>query len=223
MPVLGNGVIMNLSTLKVTKRAYFPTLIYQIDLPQPEELNNRLLHSIYAEQEKDQKGIERSNISALGGWHSHNDLHKVAEFDEITSLINAASARIGEDQSYDDKYKIKIGTMWSIINPPGSANRAHVHPGCLWSGVYYIHAPKGAGNIEFIEPRTMHLMNQPRFKRNTKRAKENWTKVRFDPVPGRMIIFPSWLYHAVDTNTSTEADRNAHRVIISFNLNQVKA
>ena len=214
---------MDFSNLKVTKRPYFPTLIFQIDLPHPEELNKRLLDSIYAEQEKDQKGIERSNISVLGGWHSHNDLHKVAEFDEIANLINAAGARIGEDQSYDENYKIKIGTMWSIINPPGSANRAHVHPGCMWSGVYYIHAPAGAGNIEFMEPRTVHLMNQPRFKRSTKRAKENWTKVRFDPVPGRMIIFPSWLYHAVDTNTSAEAGRNAHRVIISFNLNQVKA
>jgi uncharacterized protein (TIGR02466 family) len=214
---------MNINDFKFTKRAYFPTLIFQIDLPHPEELNARLLASIYAERDKDMKGIERSNITALGGWHSHNDLHKVPEFAEVTSQIDAATARISEDQGYDEKYKIKIGTMWSIINPPGSANRAHVHPGCLWSGVYYIHAPAGAGNIEFMEPRTAHMMNQPRFKRNTKRAKENWTKVRFDPVPGRMIIFPSWLYHAVDTNTSTEQGEKAHRVIISFNLNQVKA
>ncbi len=214
---------MDFSNFKFTKRAYFPTLIFQVDLPHPEELNNKLLASIYAQRDLDQKGIERSNITALGGWHSHNDLHKVAEFADVTALISAATARIGEDQSYDEKYKIKIGTMWSIINPPGGANRAHVHPGCLLSGVYYIQAPKDAGNIEFMEPRTVHMMNQPQFKRNTKRAKENWTKVRFEPVPGRMIIFPSWLYHAVDTNTSTEPGDKANRVIISFNLNQVKA
>ncbi|MES2664490.1 MAG: TIGR02466 family protein [Pseudomonadota bacterium] len=214
---------MNISEFKFTKRAYFPTLIFQIDLPGPQDLNARLLAAIHAERDRDQKGIERSNITALGGWHSHNDLHKLDAFAEITSLINSATARISEDQSYDEGYRIKIGTMWSIINPPGSANRAHVHPGCLWSGVYYIQAPAGAGNIEFLEPRTVHMMNQPKFRRNTKRAKENWTKVRFDPVPGRMIIFPSWLYHAVDTNTSTEPAEKAHRVIISFNLNQVKA
>lgn len=213
---------MELSTFKFTKRAYFPTLIFQIDLPNPQELNNKLLASIYAERDRDQKGIERSNISALGGWHSHNDLHKVPEFAEVTTLINAATAKMSEDQGYDDRYKIKIGTMWSIINPPGSANRAHVHPGCLWSGVYYIQASEGAGNIEFIEPRTAHLMNQFRFAPKTKRAKENWTKVKFDPVPGRMIIFPSWLYHAVETNTSKEPGTKSHRVIISFNLNQVK-
>ena len=38
-----------------------------------------------------------------------------------------------------------------------------------------------------------------------------------------MIIFPSWLYHAVDTNTSKAEGEDAYRVIVSFNLNQVKA
>lgn len=214
---------MNFDDVKVTKRAYFPTLIYQIEVPNPEALNRKLLAAVYAERERDQKGIERSNIPALGGWHSHNDLHKVPEFADMTNLVNQATAKVSDEQGYDARYKIKIGTMWSIINPPGSANRAHVHPGCLWSGVYYIQAPAGAGNIEFIEPRTAHLMNQPRYQPNAKRAKENWTKVRFDPVPGRMIIFPSWLYHAVDTNSAKEEGEKAHRVIISFNLSQAKA
>jgi uncharacterized protein (TIGR02466 family) len=213
---------MDIKNFKFTKRSYFPTQIFQIDLPRPEELNNKLLSLIYAERERDQKGIDRSNIPALGGWHSHNDLHKSADFADLAKLIGAATDKISEDQGYHEDYMMKIGTMWSIINPPGSANRAHVHPGCMWSGVYYIQAPEGAGNIEFIEPRTVHLMNQPRYRSNTKRAKENWTKVRFDPVPGRMIIFPSWLYHAVDTNVSKEDGQKAHRVIVSFNLNQVK-
>lgn len=209
--------------LKFTKRAYFPTLIFQIDLPNPERLNAKLLSNIYAERERDMKGIERSNIRSLGGWHSHNDLHKSPDYADLTNLVNAATSKISEDQGFHDGYKIKIGTMWSIINPPGSNNRAHVHPGCLLSGVYYIQASAGAGNIEFIEPRTVHLMNQPRFQSNAKRNKENWTKVRFEPTPGRMIVFPSWLYHAVDTNSSKEQGDKANRVIVSFNLNQVKA
>jgi uncharacterized protein (TIGR02466 family) len=217
------GKKIEFKNFKFTKRAYFPTLIFQIDLPNPEEFNRKLLSVIYAEQERDLKGIQRSNIKALGGWHSHNDLHKTPEFADMTSLIDAATAKVSADQGYSESHAIRIGTMWAIINPPGSANRAHVHPGCLWSGVYYIQAPAGAGNIEFIEPRTAHLMNQPRYQGNIKRAKENWTKVRFEPVPGRMIIFPSWLYHAVDTNTSKEEGEKAHRVIVSFNLNQVKA
>lgn len=213
---------MDLDTFNFAKRAYFPTLIFQIDLPDPEPFNQRLLSTIYAERDRDQKGIERSNIAALGGWHSHNELHKQPEYADMVRLISNATSRISEDQGYHENFHFKIGTMWSIINPPGSSNRAHVHPGCLMSGVYYIQAPAGAGNIEFIEPRTAHLMNQPRYASKTKRAKENWTKVRFDPIPGRMIIFPSWLYHAVDTNEAKEEGEKANRIIISFNLNQVK-
>ena len=213
---------MSLET-SFAKRSYFPTTIFQIDVPNPQKLNEKLLSNIYAEQERDLKGIERSNFAELGGWHSHNDLHKNPGYADLVSLVNDSTARLSEDQGYAKNQVIKIGTMWSIINPPGSSNRAHVHPGCLWSGVYYIQAPEGAGNIEFIEPRTVHLMNQPRFQANTKRPKENWTKVRFTPQPGRMLIFPSWLYHAVDPNLSKEPGRASHRIIISFNLNQVRA
>ena len=209
--------------LTFAKRTYFPTSIFQIDLPKPRGLNEKLLSTIYAEQERDLKGISRSNYTELGGWHSHNDLHKEAAYANLVALIGDATDRISADQGYAKSHAMKIGTMWSIINPPGSSNRAHVHPGCLWSGVYYIQAPDGAGNIEFIEPRTVHLMNQPRYQPNTKRAKENWTKVRFTPQPGRMLIFPSWLYHAVDPNLSKEPGKASHRIIVSFNLNQMRA
>ena len=213
---------MDLGEFQFVKRSYFPTTIFQVDLPDPKPLNEHLLETIYSEQERDMKGISRSNFTELGGWHSHNELHKSANYTDLVNLIGAATARLSLDQGYDERYAMKIGTMWSIINPPGSSNRAHVHPGCLWSGVYYIQAPENAGNIEFIEPRTAHLMNQPKFKPNSRRAKENWTKVRFTPTPGRMLIFPSWLYHGVDPNMSKEPGRKGHRIIISFNLNQSK-
>ena len=212
---------MDAHDFKFTKRTYFPTTIFQIDVPDPKELNDTLLSNIYAEQERDRKGISRSNFTELGGWHSHNDLHKDEKYKGLVDLIGDAGKKMTAEVGYDDRYRISIGTMWSIINPPGGANRAHVHPGCLWSGVYYIQAPEGAGSIEFVEPRTVHLMNQGRFQPNQKRQKEYWTKVRFTPTPGRMIIFPSWLYHAVDPNVTKVEGPEANRIIISFNLNQV--
>jgi uncharacterized protein (TIGR02466 family) len=203
-------------------KTYFPTMVFQIDVDGAEALNQQLLDTIYKEQERDLQGISRSNYRELGGWHSHNDLHKSPNYADLVGHIKSATDRMSEHLGYAKSHTIKIGTMWSIINPPGSSNRAHVHPGCLWSGVYYIQAPEGAGNIEFVEPRTAHLMNQPKYQPNSKRKKECWTKVRFTPTPGRMLIFPSWLYHAVEPNTSKEAGNKGNRIIISFNLNQVK-
>lgn len=211
-----------MASMSFARKTYFPTMVFQMDLESPAELNALLTDMIYKERLRDHKGIERSNISELGGWHSHNNLHKSEDYAPLVAKIAEATALLSEDLGYHRDYALKIGTMWSIINPPGGANRAHVHPGCLWSGVYYIQAPKDCGNIEFVEPRTAHLMNQPKYQSNAKRPKDCWTKVRFTPEPGRMLIFPSWLYHAVDTNLSKEPGDKANRVIISFNLNQVK-
>ncbi len=205
-----------------SKKTYFPTMVFQIDLANAESLNKSLLSSIYAERDKDREGIARSNYKELGGWHSHNNLHKNDDYKELVNEIGDAGERASKELGYNKDYALTIGTMWSIINPPGSSNRAHVHPGCLWSGVYYIQAPKNSGHIEFVEPRTVHLMNQGRYIPNQKRPQECWSKVRFTPTEGRMIIFPSWLYHAVDPNLAKEEGDAANRVIISFNLNQRK-
>jgi len=211
---------MNTSANSFSKLNYFPTMIFQINVGDADTLNTSLLNSIYSEQKKDQDGINRSNYKELGGWHSNNNLHKTDEFSNLVEHIKTAGERISTELGYSQDHSLKIGTMWSIINPPGSANRAHIHPGCLWSGVYYVHAPKNAGNIEFIEPRTAHMMTQAKFAPNKRRPKDCWTKVNFTPVAGKMIIFPSWLYHGVNPNQSEEEGKKAHRVIISFNLSQ---
>lgn len=205
-----------------SKKIYFPTQVYQIDIANAEALNKHLVKTIYAERDKDREGISRSNMKELGGWHSHNNLHKSAAYSELVNNIEDSGRKISKDLGFHTDFDLKIGTMWSVLNPPGGANRAHVHPGCTWSGAYYVQAPKESGCIEFIEPRTMHLMNQPRYIPNKKRPKECWTKVRFAPIAGRMLIFPSWLYHAVDPNMTKATGDAANRIVIAFNLNQRK-
>ena len=205
------------------KQTFFPTHVFKMVVDDAEALNRQLLKTIYAERDKDRKGISRSNFTGLGGWHSKNFLHQAPEYADLVEWISIASRKLSSELGYAKGHKLKIGTMWSIINPPGSSNRSHIHPGCLWSGVYYIQAPKGSGDIEFTDSRTAHMMNQPKFIPNTKRKKECWTKVKFAPEAGKMLIFPSWLYHSVEPNMSKETGDEGNRIIISFNLNQRKA
>lgn len=213
---------MKLDKSSVTREAYFPTLVYTYQEPEAETLNNRLLGLVHDEQERDKAGIQRSNFSKLGGWHSHNNLYKDPAYDDLTDRIHAAAALVSSDLGYHRNFALRIGTMWSIINAPGSSNRAHIHPGCDWSGVYYIQVPDGCGNIEFVDPRTENLMFQPRYVPNRKRPKPCWTKVNVTPRAGKMLIFPSWLYHSVAPNLSDAEGRAGERVIISFNLTQQK-
>ncbi|WP_424986771.1 TIGR02466 family protein [Microbulbifer sp. S227A] len=201
---------------------YFPTLVYSTKLHDAESMNKEILAAILAERDKDSKGIERSNYRSLGGWHSHNNLHKDPKFSRLTKRVNTMLAGVSENLGYDTKRELKISTMWSITNPPLSSNRAHIHPGALWSGVYYVQAPDGAGAIDFVDPRVVTIMNSPVYIPKKRRKTECWTKVKVKPVAGKMLFFPSWLYHAVEPNLAQGDGPEAERIIISFNINQFK-
>ena len=207
---------------QVKEQNLFPTqvFIFQVPSEPAQHLNASLLNLIYAERERDIDGLKRSNHPALGGWHSQNFLHKQPEYAEIVEVINSVGAEIGKTNNYSESHHLKIGTMWSIINGPGSYNQSHVHPKCLWSGVYYVKTPENCGNISFTDPRIAHVMRPAVFSAQGARPKSCWTKVNYTPKPGKMLVFPSWLYHAVAPNLSTGETGETDRVIISFNLNQ---
>ena len=206
---------------RIVRHNYFPTLVYQYDVENSEELNRILLDLTYAERDTG-IAVNKSNTAGLGSWHSATGLHKNSAYGPFLNEVNAALGRISEELSYSTEQMLKVTSMWSIINPPGNGNRAHIHPGSLWSGVYYVQASDSGGKIEFIDPRTALIMNQPKYGDKKKRPRDCWTKVTFKPVAGRMLIFPAWLYHGVDPNTSKKTGRAGDRVIMSFNVNQVK-
>jgi uncharacterized protein (TIGR02466 family) len=206
---------------RFVRKLYFPTMIFQYDVENKDNLNKVLLDTIYSERERG-VAVNKSNTAELGSWHSATNLHKKPEYEPILTEVDAALNRISRELSYAKDQILKVTTMWSIINPPGNGNRAHVHPNSLWSGVYYVQAPESAGKIEFIDPRTVLIMNQAKYETKKKRPRDCWTKVNYKPIPGRMVIFPAWLYHGVDTNMSKEKGRAGDRIIISFNINQVK-
>lgn len=213
---------MSRDNLNVEQFAYFPTLVFKFDVPDAPELNDYLLPRIYAARDADKHGVVKSNYRGLGGWHSREQLHKEPDFERLVRHVDAAGDWMSRELQYKSSFALRIGTMWSIINGPGAANLAHVHPGCLWSGVYYVRAPEKCGKISFIDPRTAHIMRKPVYESDKRTPKKCWTKVSFTPVAGRMLIFPSWLYHAVDPNMADTTQGSGDRVIISFNLSQVK-
>jgi len=196
-------------------------MLFNRDLGDADEVNAELLELIRGERKRDEKGIQRSNFRALGGWHSHNNLHKDAAYKRITERVLENGRYVSKEMGYNLNQYLAIDSMWSIINGPGSFNKAHIHPGSFWSGVYYVAAPENCGDIEFTDPRTENVIRQPSYIPNQSRPREAWTKVKYTPRPGKMIMFPSWLYHAVDPNLSEETGEDAERVIISFNLSQM--
>jgi uncharacterized protein (TIGR02466 family) len=112
--------------------------------------------------------------------------------------------------------------MWANISPAHAFNRMHTHPGVIWSGVYYVQCPENSGQIYFSDPRVQAQVLRPRIHAEGKQQPHNWSEVFYEPIEGRMILFPAWLLHEVQPNLSQDAGEQGNRISISFNLQQVR-
>ena len=188
------------------KAAYFPTIIYAKDV----QLDNRLFEKEIVEWSKKDKGIRRTNMI---GWHSTTDMHKIPVFKTLVDELFKMQMEIYREELLSREPI--IGNMWANINPPGGYNRPHIHPNSHFSGVYYIKAPQNSGEIVFNDPRSAAHMVMPDRVKDIKPPSHLWREVRVNPLEGRMLMFPSWLWHCVEPNKSNDI-----RISVSFNFIQ---
>ena len=188
------------------KAAYFPTIIYAKDV----QLDNRLFEKEIVEWSKKDKGIRRTNMI---GWHSTTEMHQIPVFKPLVDELFKMQIEMYREE-FLSREPI-IGNMWANINPPGGYNRPHIHPNSHFSGVYYIKAPQNSGEIVFNDPRSGAHMIMPERVKNINPPSHLWREVRVIPLEGRMLMFPSWLWHCVEPNESNDI-----RISVSFNFIQ---
>jgi uncharacterized protein (TIGR02466 family) len=208
------------STSPVMKEVYFPTPIYFVDLPDVEELNRAVRQHVYAWRDQDSAGIVRSNVARVGSWHSQLDMQHREDFRELTIRIVGVVQQIYDTEGYDPAFMAKCDNMWANISPKYGYNRNHTHPGVLWSGVYYVQTPAESGRIFFSDPRPQAQVIQPRFDPDNPRGANAWSEVYFQPIEGRLILFPAWLVHEVEPNMTDAEGPDADRISVSFNFFQ---
>ena len=187
------------------KAAYFPTIIYAKDV----DLDNRLFEREVIEWSKRDGGVNRTNVNC---WHSQTDMHEKPVFKPLVDQLFIMQEQVFEEEWLEGG--AVMGNMWANINPPGGYNMPHIHPNSHFSGVYYIKAPKDSGKIIFNEPKTGAHMIMPRRKKGPPPS-HLWKEVHVDPLEGRIVMFPSWLWHGVEPNESNDI-----RISVSFNFIQ---
>ncbi|MCT8159748.1 TIGR02466 family protein [Pseudoruegeria sp. SHC-113] len=199
---------------------HFATQVFSSQIPAQScaLLNAGLLFEIKTLFEADTRGLERSNLRALGGWHSAVDLQDNPAFAPLVEHVEGFAAAVSTHNGYSTRHRLAITSMWAIVNAPGSYNQSHLHPGSHWSGAYYVQAPEGSGRIQFTDPRAAAMMQPMHYE--GERPDIARPQVSYEPVPGRMLLFPSWLMHSVAPNLALSKDGSAERVVISFNLSQ---
>ena len=171
---------------------------------------NRGLRDLVLAKERQDSGVQKS---VVGGWHSTEDL-LTWQAPEIASLIEMIKTAVAVLTASTGGELPESCTMaaWANVLRTGGFNKTHTHPGCVWSGVYYVHIldndPKdrSEGWIEFQDPRpAVEMIETP--------GSPFGTPLTFPPEAGRMIVFPSWLRHTVSPYLGT-----GERISIAFNI-----
>ena len=198
-----------LTTVKSTLLA-FATPIHQVRYDGLGEFNAEVGRRILALREQS-PGQQNSN---QGGWQSEKDLLSKLGEPYGTQLarmfvenVRAAMESVVElTEPAQEKLSMDA---WANVNLRGNSHALHIHPGCPWSGSYYVAAePNSAGEIYFIDPRTSALMNNHPL--NPFNATNH---ISIAPAPGMMLVFPSFVFHGVRPYEGT-----APRISIAFNL-----
>ena len=158
--------------------------------------------TIIQEYRQEHPSVQKSN---KGGWQS-----QLFPPDEYISGSNFFSDMV---RSAVETYKrgtrlgelgldLELDTFWFNVNPPGTYNSLHIHPGSILSGVFWVSCPENCGRLVVRHPNEMvNYYLGP-------------DELSIDPQEGLLVLFPSYLPHLVESNQGSE-----DRISISFNLN----
>ena len=184
---------------------FFPTLVYGKDI----KLNNNQLAQDIVNWSNKDKGVNKTNYK---GWHSTTDMHIKPEYSQLVTELISMQKDIYDNEHIDRH--ARLGNMWANINPSGGMNMPHIHPNALFSGVYYVKSNPKSGRLKIYDPRPGANFIMPTRKPGNP-GRDLWREANIEPIEGRIIMFPAWLWHSVEENMSDDI-----RISVSFNFIQ---
>jgi uncharacterized protein (TIGR02466 family) len=201
---------LTMATAKYAHAFFVPLVTYL--WPDSGPLNEKLRARILAHAATDQ-GMQATNV---GGWHSANgQLEFLGELREpllqrMLLMTNEAT------RTYVAEVGLKpVSLQWSFlawanVSRKGDFNTTHTHPGMTWSGVYYVDTgvtpgQNDSGALRFSDPTPGSAASFLPF------AARICPEIL--PVPGLMVLFPSYLPHFVHPHRG-----NGLRISIAFNF-----
>ncbi|WP_444930915.1 TIGR02466 family protein [Microbulbifer sp. SSSA002] len=199
---------------------WFPLAIYYTDLTNHSEYKNAFLDRIHTLREQSGKQRTTESASWTGDVHRIDQIHNDPAFAWVTEQVELHSLiylkTLGHDLSKIDIY---IQRSWPIIATKGQYVARHAHHTANLSAVYYISIPTEgyAGQTRFFNETRQNELSSGIGSNMTEGYSEfnplNFQQANYDPVEGRLLLFPSKQMHDVAANETDE-----ERVTLSFDL-----
>jgi len=165
----------------------------------------QLVDYAYSERTKYPRGAANSNVS---GWQSEGFYHLTDN-----PVVETVGAALSKCHFFKERVILKLKSLWINVNGKGAFNMEHNHPDCDLAAVIWVQAPENSGKLVFKNPHgfTHHKMSM--YTDEVQARNYQYTAYNFRPTEGSMLLFPSYLNHAVLFNES-----DYDRISISFNM-----
>ncbi len=183
----------------------FPTFVWKARLPAAQRDSiNAAIREALAEMRREQPELARGE-----SWQSGHGLHRLEALRGLVACVDSAAKTVLEFLKIEHGALLITG-CWATVNAPGAAHRMHSHPNNFLSSVYYVQVAEGADTVNFHDPRPQSGIIRPPV---TELTAYNTDQVVAQVEEGMLLVFPAWLPHSVDVNTSERL-----RISVSSNL-----
>jgi uncharacterized protein (TIGR02466 family) len=199
---------------------WFPLAIYSEDLFEAPEHRQTLLDAVL---QLEQTGYDRRaypEMAWTGDLHGVGQIHRDPRFAWIVAQLETHTLIYLEELGLDlSKVELYIQRAWPIVTRSQQSVGAHCHNTAHLSAVYYIAVPEAEepGSLVFFDDARVNEICPGLGSENTDIIADwnyfNQLQVGYEPVEGRLIIFPAKQRHAVSPNQSEEL-----RVSLSFDI-----
>ena len=185
--------------------------LWQTQYVQLEEHKEDFLKEV--KKYKEENPSTEINTSSVYGYQSPDTLQKVEGLRPLFEFICTMAAKALTDLEFNDHAIVLTSAWLSVNDTPQCMNCEQVNHGVL-SGVFYLKAPQGSGKLVIKNPGINRLWGGCHIA--SQKNQFTGESIRFEPIEGNLLIFPSYISQFVEPN-----DHDEERISISFNIGVV--
>jgi uncharacterized protein (TIGR02466 family) len=166
----------------------------------------RVVNKLYKEDEWGQNPHWESNTLCLSNKGNFREC--IIKSEKLKNVKQSIMHHCGNYMSYmnvKENYRPAIMSSWLTLTKPGQYSHIHDHGTNHISGVYWFKTNRQDGDLLF--------RNALKALKCNPIGATVTNEVQYNPDPGRIVMWPSYLDHAVKENTTQD-----DRISLSFNI-----
>lgn len=185
----------------------YATPVWESTYPEFNDHKQQFLDCVTKFKTKYPDGIHKSNIN---GYQSPMTLTHETSMAPLFEYIAQTAQKAMFDMQFVN-CDVYISAAWANFNESRNQyNCEHIHQD-TFSGVFYLQVPENSGKLCLVNPGMNPLWQGAMLV--DKKNKFNADRLRIEPKESQLLLWPSYLSHAVEPNAHDET-----RISISFNV-----